>query len=167
MQRIRQVNLINLIHYGIVQGSAKRRASGLVSIASAIAYHFCLPLPAAFTQPGDAPFYRALYTRQAGSRSTLSSLSLPAATRSTRPRRLRSCRRARPWTRTRPPAAAPPGAAASSASSSSPPQSPTSSPFQTFSSLSFDQMMGWPHQNKLCTGLLQKMGPRLCEMARN
>ena len=52
MQRIKQVNLINLIHYGIVQGSAKRRASGLVSIASAIAYHFCLPLPAAFTQPG-------------------------------------------------------------------------------------------------------------------
>ena len=36
----------------ILQGSAKRRSSGLVNFVSAVAYHFCLALPAAFTQPG-------------------------------------------------------------------------------------------------------------------
>ena len=35
-----------------LQGSAKRRSPGLVNIAAAVAYHFCLALPAAFTQPG-------------------------------------------------------------------------------------------------------------------
>ena len=38
---------------GEIQGSAKRRASGLVNIVAALAYHFWLALPAAFTQPGD------------------------------------------------------------------------------------------------------------------
>ena len=36
-----------------VQGSAKRRSPGLVNSVAAVAYHFCLALPAAFTQPGD------------------------------------------------------------------------------------------------------------------
>ena len=36
----------------IVQGSTNRRAPGLVNIVPALAYHFCLNLPAAFTQPG-------------------------------------------------------------------------------------------------------------------
>ena len=35
------------------QGSAKRRSPGLVNSVPAVAYHFCPPLPAAFTQPGD------------------------------------------------------------------------------------------------------------------
>ena len=34
-------------------GSAKRRSPGLVNFVTALAYHFCLALPAAFTQPGD------------------------------------------------------------------------------------------------------------------
>ena len=34
-----------------LQGSAKRRAPGLVNFVTA--YHFCLNLPAAFTQPGN------------------------------------------------------------------------------------------------------------------
>ena len=36
-----------------IQGSAKRQSPGLVNFVTALAYHFCLPLPAAFTQPGD------------------------------------------------------------------------------------------------------------------
>ena len=35
-----------------VQRSAKRRAPGLVNFVPAVAYHFCLALPAAFMQPG-------------------------------------------------------------------------------------------------------------------
>ena len=35
-----------------VQGSANRRAQGLVNFVLALAYHFCLNLPAAVTQPG-------------------------------------------------------------------------------------------------------------------
>ena len=38
---------------GHLQGSAKRRALGLVNFVPADAYHFCLALPAAFSQPGD------------------------------------------------------------------------------------------------------------------
>ena len=34
-----------------LQGLSKRRAPGLV-IVPAVAYHFCLSLPATFTQPG-------------------------------------------------------------------------------------------------------------------
>ena len=34
-----------------VQGSTNRRAPGLVNFVLALAYHFCLNLPAAFTQP--------------------------------------------------------------------------------------------------------------------
>ena len=34
-------------------GSAKRRAPGLVNFVPAVAYHFCLSLHAAFSQPGD------------------------------------------------------------------------------------------------------------------
>ena len=36
-----------------VQGTAKRRFPGLVNFIAAVAYHFCLALPAAFTQPWD------------------------------------------------------------------------------------------------------------------
>ena len=36
----------------ILQGSAKRWFPGLVNFVTAVAYHFCLALPAAFT-PGD------------------------------------------------------------------------------------------------------------------
>ena len=35
-----------------VQGSAKRWSPGLVNFIPAVAYHFCLALPAAFMQPG-------------------------------------------------------------------------------------------------------------------
>ena len=35
-----------------VQGSAKRRAPDLVNFVPVVAHHFCLALPAAFTQPG-------------------------------------------------------------------------------------------------------------------
>ena len=35
-----------------VQGSTNRRAPGFVNFVLALAYHFCLNLPAAFTQPG-------------------------------------------------------------------------------------------------------------------
>ena len=36
--------------------SAKRRTPGLVNFVTALAYHFCLALPAALTQPGDHLF---------------------------------------------------------------------------------------------------------------
>ena len=36
-----------------MQGSAKWRAPGSVNFVPAVPYHFCLALPAAFTQPGD------------------------------------------------------------------------------------------------------------------
>ena len=35
-----------------IQGSTNRRAPGLVNFVPTLAYHFCLNLPAAFTQPG-------------------------------------------------------------------------------------------------------------------
>ena len=35
-----------------VQGSTNRRAPGFVNFVLALAYHLCLNLPAAFTQPG-------------------------------------------------------------------------------------------------------------------
>ena len=38
--------------YNHIQGEAKRRSPGLVNFVAAVAYHFCLALPAAFTQPG-------------------------------------------------------------------------------------------------------------------
>ena len=48
----------NLLHIAFIrylikylQGSAKRRATGLVNFVTAVAYHFCLSLPAPFTQP--------------------------------------------------------------------------------------------------------------------
>ena len=37
---------------GVVQGSTNRREPGLVNFVPALAYHFCLNLLAAFTQPG-------------------------------------------------------------------------------------------------------------------
>ena len=37
----------------ILQGSAKRWYQGLVNFVTALAYHFCLTLPEAFTQPAD------------------------------------------------------------------------------------------------------------------
>ena len=36
-----------------VQGSAKGLRPGLVYFVPAVAYHFCLSLPAAFSQPGN------------------------------------------------------------------------------------------------------------------
>ena len=36
-----------------MQGSAIRQSPGLVNFVTAIAYHFCIALPAAFTQPED------------------------------------------------------------------------------------------------------------------
>ena len=38
-----------------IQGQAKRHFPGLVNYVTALAYHFCLALPAAFSQPGDRP----------------------------------------------------------------------------------------------------------------
>ena len=35
-----------------VQGSAKRHSTGLVNLVAALAYHFCLAFPAAFTNMG-------------------------------------------------------------------------------------------------------------------
>ena len=43
--------MITFAHYMYVQGSAKMLRPGLVNIVLAAAYHFCLDLPAAFTQP--------------------------------------------------------------------------------------------------------------------
>ena len=40
----------------ILQGSAKRLRPGLINFAPAVAYHCCLSLPAAFTQPGRSLF---------------------------------------------------------------------------------------------------------------
>ena len=37
----------------VVQGSAKRRTPDLVNFVPAVAYHICLALSAAFTQPGN------------------------------------------------------------------------------------------------------------------
>ena len=45
--------LQQILHRFIVQSSAKRQAPGSVNFAHALAYLFCLALPAAFTQPGD------------------------------------------------------------------------------------------------------------------
>ena len=45
-------NLGTVFQPSLVQGSAKRWSPGLVSFVPALAYHFCLDLPAAFTQPG-------------------------------------------------------------------------------------------------------------------
>ena len=39
----------SIISVSIVQGSAKRRFPGLVNFVTALAYDFCLALPAAFT----------------------------------------------------------------------------------------------------------------------
>ena len=36
-----------------VQGTSKRPFPGLVNFVPAVAYHFCLNLPAAFSQPGN------------------------------------------------------------------------------------------------------------------
>ena len=44
-----------------IQISARRRSPGLVKFVPAVAQHFSLALPAAFTQPGAPPFSRALY----------------------------------------------------------------------------------------------------------
>ena len=41
------------MHVPVVQGSSKRRSPGLMNFVPAVAYHPCLILPAAFTQPGD------------------------------------------------------------------------------------------------------------------
>ena len=38
-----------------IKSSAKRWSPGLMNFVPAVVYHFCLALPAAFTQPGDHP----------------------------------------------------------------------------------------------------------------
>ena len=40
------------INYMSVQGSTIRQAPGLLNFVPAVAYHFCLNMPAAFSQPG-------------------------------------------------------------------------------------------------------------------
>ena len=47
-------DLVLIVRYIImaIQGSAKRLRPGLVNFAVAVAYHFCLSLPASFSQPG-------------------------------------------------------------------------------------------------------------------
>ena len=40
------------LNFCIIQGSTTRRALGLVNFVPALAYHFCLNLPAALSQPG-------------------------------------------------------------------------------------------------------------------
>ena len=56
-----------------VLGSAKRQALGLVNFVPALPYHFCLSLPAAFTQPRDhrlaEPCTRILYCLSAPCRA--------------------------------------------------------------------------------------------------
>ena len=44
------------VRHSDLQGSAKRRSPGLVNFVTALAYHFCLALPAAFSQPGGPIF---------------------------------------------------------------------------------------------------------------
>ena len=44
-----------------IQGSAKRRSPGLVNFVAAVAYHFCLALPVAITQPSARLLADALY----------------------------------------------------------------------------------------------------------
>ena len=46
-------NIFFIFESPILQGSAERRSPGLVTFVTALAYHFCPALPAAFTQPGD------------------------------------------------------------------------------------------------------------------
>ena len=46
------VQVLNHLRDRALQGSTNRRALGLVNFIPALAYHFCLNLPATFTQPG-------------------------------------------------------------------------------------------------------------------
>ena len=45
--------LLLVLYIQNVQGYTKRWSQGLVNFVSALAYHFCLALSAAFTQPGN------------------------------------------------------------------------------------------------------------------
>ena len=45
------LSISNAFHLNL-QGTAKRLRPGLVNFVPAVAYHFCLNLPAAFTKPG-------------------------------------------------------------------------------------------------------------------
>ena len=45
--------LLLVLYIQNVQGYTKRWSQGLVNFVSALAYHFCLALPAKFTQPGN------------------------------------------------------------------------------------------------------------------
>ena len=49
-----------------LQRQAKLDDVGLVNFVPALAYHFCLNLPAAFTQPGASHFSPSLYARHRG-----------------------------------------------------------------------------------------------------
>ena len=53
-------NIFFIFESPILQGSAERRSPGLVTFVTALAYHFCPALPAAFTQPGDQKKMRGL-----------------------------------------------------------------------------------------------------------
>ena len=48
-----EINVSLLTYAMTMQGLANRRSPDLVNFVTALAYHFCLALPAAFTQPGD------------------------------------------------------------------------------------------------------------------
>ena len=50
---VKLVSFLFAVHKEQIQGSAKRQSSDLVNSVAAVAFHFCLALPAAFTQPGD------------------------------------------------------------------------------------------------------------------
>ena len=49
-----------------VQGSAKRLRPGLVNFVTAVAYHFCLAMPAAFKQPGASTLAGLCITKRRG-----------------------------------------------------------------------------------------------------
>ena len=51
IEQLLEADVMNGFWY--VQGSAKRPFPGLVNFVPAVAYHFCLNLPAAFSQPGN------------------------------------------------------------------------------------------------------------------
>ena len=64
-----------------IQGSAKRQAPGLVNLVPAVAYHICLSLPAALSQPGRSLLANPciLLPRRCGpSTSVLVCTALPA-----------------------------------------------------------------------------------------
>ena len=52
---------MKLVYSTQLQSTAKRWAPGFVNFVVAVAYHFCLALPVAFTQPSARLLADALY----------------------------------------------------------------------------------------------------------